>query len=59
MVHRVLGGVSDVKIVLSLDINTINAILTLLGKCPYEQVVKTIDDIRAQVAEQTKESPNA
>jgi hypothetical protein len=47
------------KITLSLDINVINAILGLLGKCPYDQVVKTIDDIRAQVAEQTKEPPNA
>lgn len=39
---------------LKLDINKVNGILQVLGKLPYEQVVALIDDIRAQVAEQTK-----
>lgn len=39
---------------LSLPFDDVNAILRVLGKLPYEQVVGVIDKIRAQVAEQTK-----
>lgn len=39
---------------LDVSINEANAILGLLGKCPYEQVVALIDRLRAQIAEQTK-----
>lgn len=42
------------KINLCLDINDINAVLGVLGKLPYEQVVRLIDNIRGQVTEQTK-----
>jgi hypothetical protein len=42
---------------LDLSINDINAILAVLGKLPYEQVVRVIDSIREQVAEQTKPPP--
>lgn len=40
------------KFTLALDINAINAVLRLLGKCPYEQVVTLINDISAQVQSQ-------
>ena len=41
---------------LELHINKVNAILQVLGKLPYEQVVGLIDEIRGQVAAQTAES---
>jgi len=42
---------------IALSINEVNAILGVLGKLPYEQVVKVIDKIRAQVTEQTAAAP--
>lgn len=42
------------NIKLDLQINDVNAILGVLGKLPYEQVVRVIDSIRAQVTDQTK-----
>lgn len=42
------------NIKLDLSINDVNAVLGLLGKCPFEQVERLIGSIRAQVAEQTK-----
>lgn len=39
---------------LEVSINEANAILGLLGKCPYDQVAILIDKIRAQITEQTR-----
>jgi hypothetical protein len=41
------------------DINEANAILGVLGKLPYEQIVDLINRLRAQADEQLKQAPPA